>query len=976
MKVYWKAGDETSANPFELKGTVMQTLDPRMIALLLQRGEILGDNLSRLETAINSLYAGATPTNTLSLAEKVSALVAGSQDDLELYNNLVIMGRAHPSISMVLGQGIAVRIPSSGYSTFEIRDATSGEVMGRTILQAGAPVVLPAPGPIVRVPETSPMGNLNIRLRWDIPAPLRRLSLLQFGFNLYRVEKSAAQVWWGASAIPPSTENLLLHVEEYDAAKKVNRMPIVVDPATATSNTWYAVDDNDGQLPGGTPFVDGKKYYYYVTALDLLGRDGDLSAPFLTFPCDRMAPTVPHGVKTRTISVYTNSVREQYVEISWDHNTNDTDTARYYVYRFGSIGEMQSNAVYAVSNRISSAIIPSVGQTRMSYEDHSLSSNDWSRTYWYTVRAEDDASCGNNLSGNSAPLFGLVRDWEGPPIATNVETRITEVQLFCDYLRTDKPELIAPYNMKLSCSRDSSTSQVAWAEFSYYSGEYRGVGSEDQAIPLGRFYFRDGSVRVAQPFYLKGGGRTFTCFCRVGSFAGEISEYAYHVDPELHEIFFTSQGDFITTLIGPGLNVHRWGPGPKINYPEIQLPPVEGAETYRIYRRGDGGARTLLAQGELDEVYGALITDISGGCVNGGRICYYYQLIDENGNPGPLVKICCFLVEPRVDLPTPVLEEIDPTGSVATSTGMELNWFCTTPGVERFELAVSLDDDPLPSTFSTSNYPLQNGASNLIQVVADGVTNDLYFGFYQTGRVGTTFGTAGSPLFTLEASISMDRTYSIMVRAIGVAAMSGPWSNVRTFRWNTVSTPGPQVPWPARPMPPVQTSLFSTNLQAVFLDSSIYSGLYNKDYVGIRVGEIPDDKVGDIQKPQEYPLTDIYEPMDFLYPNAFDLDHTAFPCGLYRYQLTNDLFQSVSGDVVQVSPLMEQIAWAKTDITTIMDPFMVLTRPIDRSDPAGLYLIDTQPVVHGATYQYLLLRFNEETWEMDRIIPAGTVEIP
>jgi hypothetical protein len=73
---------------------------------------------------------------------------------------------------------------------------------------------------------------------------------------------------------------------------------------------------------------------------------------------------------------------------------------------------------------------------------------------------------------------------------------------------------------------------------------------------------------------------------------------------------------------------------------------------------------------------------------------------------------------------------------------------------------------------------------------------------------------------------------------------------------------------------------------------------------------------------------------------------------------------------------MEQIAWAKTDITTIMDPFMVLTRPIDSSDPAGLYLIDTQPVVHGATYQYLLLRFNEETWEMDRIIPAGTVEIP
>ena len=38
--------------------------------------------------------------------------------------------------------------------------------------------------------------------------------------------------------------------------------------------------------------------------------------------------------------------------------------------------------------------------------------------------------------------------------------------------------------------------------------------------------------------------------------------------------------------------------------------------------------------------------------------------------------------------------------------------------------------------------------------------------------------------------------------------------------------------------------------------------------------------------------------------------------------------------------------------------------------------MDTQPVVRGAKYQYLLMRFDPETHELDKIIPAGTVTIP
>jgi len=976
MDIYWKAGDATSGNAFALKGRAMQITDPRAITLLLARGETLGENLVSLEGAVDSLYAGADPIHSIPLSEKLAALINGSQDDPELYNNLVFMGRAHPAISMAIGQGFAVQIPNSGYSTFEVRDAVSAEVIGRVILEAGAPEVLPAPGPIVRVPETTPMGNLNIRLRWDIPDDLKRLSLLQFGYNLYRVEEYAATKWWGPSATPASTAELLEFVADYEAAKKVNRMPILVDPALTTSNTWYAVDDNDGQSPGGTPFVDGEEYYYYVTALDLLGRDGDCSTPFLTFPCDRMAPSVPHGIEARAVCGYDGSDRQQWMEISWDNDTNDVDTARYYVYRFSSFSNMQAYAASPTIGRIAGPIVPAADATRMVYEDHTLSSNDWSVTYWYTVRAEDEARCADNLSGNSAPAFGVLRDWEGPPAATGVVATIQVLSIDCTFDHLFPDGSTSGDFIELACTRPSPDSSIEWAEFSYYEGEYQGAGSETNAIAVGRFYFTEKQTRLLRGFEVPN-KRYNTFFCRVGSTSGKISPYARRgltVDSQGIEFKGEEMLMRVPTTDDPG--PHVWGEYPNFVFPEFTIPATPGAETCRLYRRVDNGRRTLVSQVQMDEVLETVITDYLGGTANGGTICYYYQMTDEHGNAGPMVKICCFENVPRVDLPVPILEPIDSTGTATAAPGMELNWFCTQPGVERFELAVALDDGPLPSTFGTSGYELQGGISNMMEVVVAGVTNTMAFGFYRTGRVGTTFGSAGSPQFLLESGIELNRDYTIMVRPVGVTGSVGGWSNIETFRWNTVPTVGPQVPWPAREMPVVQEAEFHADLRAEFLDESICRNLYGQSRIGIRIGEMPADALGDQSKPYEIRLSDIYDPMEYLYTNAYNNAETVMPCVLYRYQVTNDLYRTVGGDVAQVSPLMENIAWGKTSITIIYDPFILMTRTRDSGDPWGIYLVDSQPVVRGAKYQYLLVRFDEATKEMDRVIPAGIVEIP
>ena len=245
--------------------------------------------------------------------------------------------------------------------------------------------------------------------------------------------------------------------------------------------------------------------------------------------------------------------------------------------------------------------------------------------------------------------------------------------------------------------------------------------------------------------------------------------------------------------------------------------------------------------------------------------------------------------------------------------------------------------------------------------------------------MGVTFGTAGNPQFLLDSSCVLDREYTIMVRAVGTSGTVGEWSNAEPFKWSTVPTPGDPVPWPARELPIIQHETFNTNLMPVYLPQDTTTGIFDYNRVGVRIGEIPHDMVRYNNK--DYVELDTYYhcPEYYLYTNSIITNQTVMPCVLYRYQVTNDLYRSVSGDVSQVTPLMENIAcrYKLDQYVRIYDPFIAVVRTEDNnSEPWGIYLLDTQPVVHGARYRYLILRFDENTKEMDRIIPAGELTIP
>jgi hypothetical protein len=84
---------------------------------------------------------------------------------------------------------------------------------------------------------------------------------------------------------------------------------------------------------------------------------------------------------------------------------------------------------------------------------------------------------------------------------------------------------------------------------------------------------------------------------------------------------------------------------------------------------------------------------------------------------------------------------------------------------------------------------------------------------------------------------------------------------------------------------------------------------------------------------------------------------------------------------VQVTPLVEQIAYEETnesgrDVIKIRDPYIGLVShfPVPQNPGSAwdLLLLDRHPVLQGASYQYLLVRYKPNR-EVERVIVTNTI---
>lgn len=437
--------------------------------------------------------------------------------------------------------------------------------------------------------------------------------------------------------------------------------------------------------------------------------------------------------------------------------------------------------------------------------------------------------------------------------------------------------------------------------------------------------------------------------------------------------------------------------GGLVRRPRIRIELVEGARSYRIYRRIGDGEPSLVTTGVCDGRRERQIW-VEDGIVpsTGGRVCYYVQVLDEHSNPSPNTLIGC--LEVAAVLPVPLLRE---PVTVGEGSKVRLQWYCTDVGVDRFEVFLQpeygeVQARPMGSVLTgRAEGDFHSVARHAVFLPGSTVATRVLSGeHWLTGRVGSDLG--AGPEYEAEIDLDLGRPYLVWIKAVGSDGRRGNPSPARRVTWRRPQQGTGVVPWPARPTPVAQE--FHPLVRAVVGPGC--SGDSNGVPVGVRIGVMPwSDSfqcAGRVGGPVLLAVRESGAAIADLDPTGWILGEVKgspprpgarlLPIVLYREQVTNAVFPRVSGDLVQVSPMIERIAWGTTTLGNdrraiwMLDPHVVM-RPAPNFGQAGfgaaleMFLGDTHPVISGARYRYWLARFGSNG-EAESIVPAGEVEIP
>jgi hypothetical protein len=1036
LAIYRKNGGVASTATFTRISIVEPSADTRLIESLLPVAQKLGQNMTDLDTMLTDMLGDAAPASGVTIAQRLSALIAAAHGNAENTQRLILLGRQHPAVALALGIAIADPIPAAATRTYELREYdrftdTDISVLGRVTLDAASILVLPQTGRPFEVEDPSSKGDLNVALRWSTPNNLRDLSPLHYGYDVYRVPLPEATAH-GWIAAPPATTSLL---KSEPKTVKVNNLAILppkilYGPEASDINdktTVFVLDDND-RFDAGAKFTDGLQFAYFVVARDLLGRGGQPSEAREVTIKDRMPPNPPQKVQVRNVTNYDGTNRHQRFHITWeapDLPPGETISG-WYVYRWRTPKELTTKGLVLdpVTNLPDKNLIAILPPFPLSFTDNGTvtppswtevdelppeAPDDTSTTYFYTLRAID-GSLSQNYSGHSAPAWGVLRDREGPAGVDggfNLTVCLPSL-VFDSFTQVPLPKLTNDQGHFLLTCAATPADGWDWAEF-----EMVGNGS----TMLGRAQFRktiSGQMVAVLRKTIPNYGGLFIFRCRVGTENGRVSAWVSSPDNSP-----APQNDrYILALWNATLNkIVTAGPAGDWQHDAVdpatgtttelggKFTPSPGARKYKVYRRVNNSEQTLIASGEILPTDTSITwTDpnpVAGNCT----VCYYLQLLDEHGNPGPLVQQGeCIRHGDATYLPTPILEPISALPGVPLR--MKVNFFSNIAGTERFEVWVARSSGNLPGSLNShlSNDLVSTHPNVLTDV--DG-TQGLDFSVFQTG-LARHLNTDGSPEFSFNLPVSLTDAYTVMVRAVGPGKfgerMAGAFSNVETFSYAMRKIGlDARVPWPDRPLPPKST--FHPGVSAIHLGSGPLSPWKGNL---VRIGEYADYSENqldgtEIQSPdinnptviRIYHIATLKDVEEHLYRHdgvalaepKEAIPGIILPIALYRVQVPSTYFPVVPGDVVQVSPLMEKIAQFEqvlfgSNVTTVTDPFIAilpaavtgLPRTIATSEQ-DILLMDRQPVIQGARYKYLLVRFGPNK-EIERVIVTNEVDIP
>ena len=916
-------------------------------------------------------------------------------------------------------------------------------VMGRVTVTGGSFAPLPAPGIPTDVSWRGPRGDLNVRLLWATPNALRAEVMLQAGFQVYRVTPAHYAAHF-ASRAPEPGELARLSQTTPAAVARVNLQPVypnerfndtevqafrfrrqaedgTTDHPDLNPIPYFTVDDNHRFEPGGRPFQDGDSFYYYVVARDLLGREGLPSPPALITICGRRAPVSPKEVTVEIASLF-NPVapgpekRDQFFNVRWARNPTNQEavpTDVYWVYRWNSPEEVVTPPVAGAPPKLPFKTIPAGDRRSLFYEaaddgaGRPLLPDADQKTYWYTVRAVRQAPCGDDLvSGHSPPVPGVLRGWEGPGRVDG------ELTVLCHVPRAEfvswTPQAVAVpppgiHVLELVCHREAGDRATAWAE--YY------LATQDQPDPtgaglagdryLGRVWFERESLTATLGARIPRTVATSVRLrCRVGSDQGTVSPPADGVLtpldgkwPKAQVVFRSVPVPAVRAVLGTcgsGRHLTRHPETGRLEPIGVTVRYTDTTREHRIYLSIDNGPLELVARGSgpRSAVIQETIESIPG---NAATLCFYVQNLDSQGLAGPMTFLGCVMAEGQQEMPVPLLAKPTPaTTPDGRFTVATLKWFCPLFAVERFRVLVHTEDSALlPARISTALY---ESPATWVELVGG-----KSYRVYETGRVGGNFGATGDPNFTLALEVQASVKYEFLVQAagrpddFGLSELGG-FSQPVELQWSLPAAVGDDaVAWPARGLGLAQSYVAGSPVPTVRPPpgDALYTPAVWTDpgssqlHLGVLIGTTPGTPLTDPQSGAAT-LEGVVDPRDMvgLVEEADPtLRASVLPCVLYRYQVANEAFPAVSGDVIQVSPLLRTIAHRTVGTpearrTALVDPFIdVKAELIAGVAVVRIYLKDTQPAVQGATYRYVMVRFTE-LGEVAGITHTSPVTIP
>ena len=564
--IFGKPGFPTNAGTFTLRGTIFQQSDPNAINALLNESIALGENLTSLSNALNTLLYKVPGITSLPLPQKVGTGFQVAATDPNTAQMLGLLAHVNPGLTLCAGQGFAEQI--TAITTYEVREVNlatgiAGDVLGRVTIIPGAPVILPAPGYPFQVVTNDPSDDLRIRLRWGTPPELRRLALLGFGFNVWRIPLTNALAadyntnpptltqLYSDPHFTPANQAPVMATKDYSTGHGAGAADDPGDPIT------YFLSDDNGRSHGLPPFTDGAQFYYFITARDVLGRDGFVSAGGLAEACRRLRPQPPTKLQVQNavhvLTVGGTKTNQQSFLLTWQQNTNSTNqVSEYWVYRWPNPAMALTNDAAPLSNRVG-VVAQALGTNVNSFLDNGPNAPlmPGLSNYWYTVRAVSQAACGPLLSPHTPPAWGVLRERFGPPGTTGAVLGScgTPAVMFLNFNTLTNPGAadVFHWTYRFTCQRRDPG--IAWVQF-FPTNQF------GQGDTIGPLYFppNGNTIQADYALTVSGTNDLASVTCVVGTFYGLVSQPVSAFFPaaplpnqRLEAVFFT--GELLLTAL-------------------------------------------------------------------------------------------------------------------------------------------------------------------------------------------------------------------------------------------------------------------------------------------------------------------------------------------------------------------------------------------------------------------------------------------